>query len=398
MIVQKKLTLLGILCGLGTSILLLIWVLHSNNLIPVKTSAPSPTSILRPSPSPTPTPDPLRPRMALLLGYVGGTHEGGLLTDTMVLAQANFKSKQLTLISIPRDLWVTIPLRSELESTSAGKINQVYALGTDAHRKLELPERYHKTGGGLLIAQDVVSQVINQPIDYTMAVNQAGFITALTKLGPIPVRVPYSFIDDFFPIPGEENNLCEKPPEEIATLSATLHGFELEKQFVCRYEKLEFTAGLQELDASTAAKFVRSRHANIGGSDFGRSLRQQALLAGIKTLFSQPTNWLKIPSLVTTLYKNVETTLELPDLLELFGSASNPESRQINSYKLDKTNALWESRSSNGQYILVDRAASGSAQLNDESWPTLRKTVGEWLTQTPERVASPGGSLDDQAP
>ncbi len=133
------------------------------------------------------------------------------------------------------------------------------------------------------------------------------------------MKVPYSFTDEFFPLAGEENNLCEKSPEEIATLSASLHGFELEKQFTCRYEKLEFTAGLQELDASTAAKFVRSRHAAIGGSDFGRSQRQQAVLAGVKSLLSQPSNWLKIPTLVSTLYKNVETTLELTDLLELFG-------------------------------------------------------------------------------
>ncbi len=398
MYVHIKLVLVTMFFGLFVSGVLIAWLHMSTNTFPVINFENTPTSSPQPSPSPSPTPDPLRPRTALLLGYVGGNHEGSLLTDSMLLAQANFKTKQLTLVSIPRDLWVTIPLQTSLAATSSGKINQLYALGTDQRRNLELPEKYRGAEGGLVLAQDIVGNVLQQQIDYVFAINQVGLIASLTQLGPIPVKVPYSFVDEYFPIAGEENNPCNKSPEDIATLSASLRGFELEKQFTCRYERLEFTAGLQQLDASTAAKFVRSRHAVIGGSDFGRSQRQQALISGIKNLLSQPINWLIIPTLMSKVFHNVESTLDLTDFLELVGLTSNPETWNVQSYQLDKSNALWETRSPDGQYIVVDRAASSSAQLNDESWPTLREIVKEWLTQAPAEVSSRGGSLDDQAP
>lgn len=395
---KKILVLLGVGLGLLVSSGIIWWSSFSQHFFTTPQSKQIPLPVSPPSPSPSPTPDPLRARTFLLLGYMGGNHEGSLLTDTMLLAQVNFKVKKLTLISIPRDLWVTIPLQTANSATSAGKINQLYALGTDQRRNQELPEKYHGTKGGLILAQDIVSNLLQQPIDYVLAINQAGLITVLTQLGPIPVKVPYSFVDDFFPIAGEENNPCEKSPTDIASLSATLHGFDLEKQFTCRYEKLEFVAGMQNLDASTAAKFVRSRHAKLGGSDFGRSQRQQALIQGIKNVLSQPTNWLKLPTFIGRVFHNLDTTLELQDVLELLTFTSLPETWQITSYQISESNALWESRSPDGQYILIDRAASGSAQFNSDSWPTVREIVKGWLTQVPAEATFRGDSSDDQAP
>ncbi len=395
---KKILVLIGFGLGLLVSSGVIWWLSFFQNSFATTKLGQTPTPTALPSPTPSPTPDPLRPRTFLLLGYMGGNHEGSLLTDTMLLAQVNFKVKKLTLISIPRDLWVTIPLQTAISATSAGKINQLYALGTDKRRNLDLPEKYRGVNGGLLLAQDITSSIVQQPIDYVLAINQAGLVAALTQLGPIPVKVPYSFVDDFFPIAGEENNPCEKSPTDIASLSATLRGFELEKQFTCRYEKLEFVAGMQNLDASTAAKFVRSRHSDLGGNDFGRSQRQQALIGGIKTLLSQPANWLKLPTFIGRVFNNLESTLELKDGLELLSLASLPETWQITSYQLNESNALWETRSPDGQYILVDRAASGSAQLNSQSWPSVSETVKGWLTQVPAEVTFRGDSLDDQAP
>lgn len=379
---------LGIVCSV---IVVLLWYrqVYQPQAVHTSSTAPSPT------PTATPTPDPLRPRTALLLGYVGGSHDGGLLTDTMLLARADFKQHQLTLISIPRDLWVPIP---NAEASTAGKINQLYALGTDRRRKLELPSHYQVDHGGLLLAQDVVSNITEQPIDYVFAINQAGLIAALGKLGPIPVTVPYAFTDEYFPIAGEETNPCNFTPEDIATLSATLRGFELEKQFTCRYETLAFDAGLQDMDASTAAKFVRSRHASVGGNDFGRSQRQEALIKGVISLLSRPTNWLKFPSLIGSVLKNVETTATAEEIITVAQLIDDPKQWQINSYQIDQKNALWETRSSDGQYILIDRAASQSAELIPATWATIRQTIADWITQIPAESQPAGDSADHQAP
>lgn len=396
---NRKQTVLSVGIGL---ILGAVTLLGSYNIIQnhhkvvstqVEPQAPTPTA------TPTPTPDPLRPRTGLLLGYVGGSHDGGLLTDTMILVQADFHQKILTLISIPRDLWVTMPIPSGTEATSSGKINQLYALGTDQRRRSELPDEYQNADGGLQLASDITSQVTNQPIEYVLAINQAGLIASLNKLGSIPITVPYGFTDEFYPITGEENNPCDRSPEEIASLSAALTGFELERQFPCRYETLEFTAGPTQLDASTAAKFVRSRHSNVGGSDFGRSQRQQALLTGVKTILSNPTNWIRLPALLTDLFRNLHSTIAANDLLELMPLVSNPEDWRIQSYQLDQKNALWETRSRDRQYILVDRAASGGAELAaTPGWPTVQAVVAAWLTQTPAGGNASGGSVDEQAP
>jgi anionic cell wall polymer biosynthesis LytR-Cps2A-Psr (LCP) family protein len=56
----------------------------------------------------------------LLLGIGGGTHDGPNLTDTIMLASIDFKADKVTLVSIPRDLW--------LPDTNQ-KINAAYAIG-----------------------------------------------------------------------------------------------------------------------------------------------------------------------------------------------------------------------------------------------------------------------------
>ena len=62
------------------------------------------------TPIPTPTPDPNKSFAILLMGYGGGLHEGGTLTDSIIVANFVPLEKKIKLISIPRDLWVPIPV------------------------------------------------------------------------------------------------------------------------------------------------------------------------------------------------------------------------------------------------------------------------------------------------
>ena len=45
----------------------------------------------------------------LLTGMGGEQHDGGDLTDTIILASLNNESKTVSLLSIPRDLYVNYP-------------------------------------------------------------------------------------------------------------------------------------------------------------------------------------------------------------------------------------------------------------------------------------------------
>jgi len=62
----------------------------------------------------------------LLLGYRGvDDPNGGLLTDSMMVISIKKSTGEVALISVPRDLYVTLP-----HSESKGKINEAYAVGT----------------------------------------------------------------------------------------------------------------------------------------------------------------------------------------------------------------------------------------------------------------------------
>lgn len=347
------------------------------------------------TPSPSPTPDPLAPKNYLLLGYVGGKHDGGLLTDTIIIAQIQPKTNMVILISIPRDTWVDIPQES---GSMQGKINQVYALGSDAKRRESLPKEYQQLSNGLQLTQDVIGEISGLSFSGSIAISQAGLLSALDRIGPITVQVPYSFTDSFYPIPGEENNPCEKSEEEIASLSAQLRGFDLEKQFLCRYEELQFSAGEQILTASEAAKFVRSRHGNSGGNDFGRSQRQQALLESIKNELAKPSVWLKLPTLISDLFKSVTTNLSIAEGLEVAELLNPLDQLRLQSYQLSISNVLKETRSIDGQYILVEKVSTESAQTTEAKWKTIRDRITEWTTQAPAHELESGGEYSIQAP
>jgi len=56
----------------------------------------------------------------LITGIGGGEHDGANLTDTILLASLQGESKTISLLSIPRDLYVEYPLGGR------GKINEIY--------------------------------------------------------------------------------------------------------------------------------------------------------------------------------------------------------------------------------------------------------------------------------
>ncbi len=57
----------------------------------------------------------------LLTGRGGGNHDAPNLTDTIILAGLNTKNHTISLLSIPRDLYVEYP-----NSVYGGRINMIY--------------------------------------------------------------------------------------------------------------------------------------------------------------------------------------------------------------------------------------------------------------------------------
>ncbi len=309
-------------------------------------------------PSPTPPPDPLRPYTVLLLGYGGPGHAGGSLTDTMLLAYIQPRAKTATLFSIPRDLWVELPLSQD--KTQWSKINAAFAIGNDDAKYLGKVAEFTGAGGGGRLAKSVVGSILGFEIDHFVAVDFTGFEKVFDSLSPLEIQVPVTFDDAFYPVKGKENETCEKSEEDIAALTATLSGYTLEQAFGCRYEQLHFDAGKQTMDAQTALKFVRSRHSEQHGGDFGRSQRQQALLTAVEKKLTSPIAFAKLLPTALSLIRYVQTDVTPGKITEIITSHEGLTEYQLETVVISEKNVLTHGYSADKQYILMPKSGQGN--------------------------------------
>ncbi|HSA84047.1 MAG TPA: LCP family protein [Patescibacteria group bacterium] len=264
----------------------------------------------------------------LLLGVGGGTHEGPDLTDTIIFASIDPVLQKVTLVSIPRDLWIA-DLRA--------KINTMYVFAEEKQQ-----------GAGLQVAKETVGKIVGQQIDYAVKIDFSGFEKAVDLMGGLDVDVENTLDDYSYPITGEETNPCDYTEEEIIDLTTQIatgaaQDFEV---FPCRYEHLHFDPGMQHMDGTTALKYVRSRHA-VGseGSDFARSKRQEKVLAAFKEeVFSAGTllNPVTITGLVGTLAESIETDIKENEYDDFVKLARKVEKGSFESIALDVGDASQE--------------------------------------------------------
>lgn len=268
----------------------------------------------------------------LLLGNAGGNHDGTYLTDTVMVASYNLKTKHVNFISLPRDLWL---------DEQKLKLNAVYETGEEKRQ-------------GLKFTKEVVGGVLGVPIHFAIRVDFRGFERAIDEVEGIEVDVEKTFDDYLYPITGKEEDLCGWGEEErefneedaknlgiepgkrkvlikddkVATDSAEPEkGYEY---FDCRYEHIHFDKGLTKMNGETALKYVRSRMGSNGeGNDFARSVRQQKVIESfrkkalsLETIFNPK----KIRGLIGVFGQSIETDIPIDDMIELYKFSKQLES------------------------------------------------------------------------
>lgn len=259
----------------------------------------------------------------LLLGMGGSQHEGGYLTDTIMLASIEPSTKKVSLLSVPRDL--NIPM----EGIGWRKINNVNAYA----------EFDEEGSGGVAISQ-ALSDVLDIPIDYYVRVDFQGFVNIIDELGGVEVNVENTLDDPNYPIMGNE----EVEPYED------------------RYEHLYIKAGLQKMDGELALKFARSRHGLNGeGSDFARARRQQLILEAVKDELLSTSNIFKpsmIKNIIDEFNEHVSTNLQLWEILKLWDMVQDVNKDNIINKVLDNTanGLLTDMITSEGAYVLIPRS------------------------------------------
>jgi len=265
----------------------------------------------------------------LLLGMGGEGHDGAYLTDTVMLASFQPSTKQVALISFPRDLVSPV--------SGWQKINTINAY---AEQK--------EAGSGGPATAAALGQLLQIPIDYYVRVDFNGFIDIIDELGGIEVNVENTLDDYSYPIMGQEDN----------------------PSYYSRFEHLHFDPGPQSMSGSLALKYARSRHGVGGeGSDFARARRQQLVLEAIKNkLLSAKTllNPVMIAKLSDQFSKNISTNISSWEALRLWDIAKEVDRSQIiNRVLSDAPDGLLVSgKGENGAYILTPRSGNFSAIRN----------------------------------
>ncbi len=377
---KKILIILGLLL-LAATVALAVFFYGSFNQVTVHSNY-----------SATPTPKPkvegfngLEPFNVLLMGYGGGTHQGGKLTDTIMLVSVQPQQKQVFLISIPRDLWVPLPIKGDEESY--WKINAAYAIGADDRGyPSKKPQFTGKAGGGEL-AKYVVNKVTGLPVDRFATLDFNGFKKTIDTLGGVNVKVDKTFDDFHYPIEGKEDDTCGKTPEEVTALTATMSGDLLDQQFTCRYEDLHFDAGKTLMDGTTALKYVRSRHSAQDGGDFNRGARQRNLFVAVKEKVLAIDFIPKIIPFTSSLANDLTMDVTLADIQEFIKYKDDLSKYKIVNLALTQDNVLKITTSENKQSIIV--AKEGIGQWGDlQNW-LKQQMVASASAQTATSSAQP---------
>lgn len=309
----------------------------------------------------------------LLLGYGGAGHSGGGLADAQLLLSLNTQTKIATLIAIPRDTWVNLPIQSD--KSQYFKINAAYAIGNDDNGYPLKEEKYKGQNGGGNMEKYAVETVTGLPVDYYVSVDFGRLVAAIDALGGITVNVPKTFDDYFYPVKGEEDNLCGKSLDEVERLKAQYSGFQLEKQFTCRYEHVHFDQGPQQIDGTAALKFIRSRHSDQDGGDFARGVREQAVMVGIKDKLLSLDAINKVDDFYSEFSKMVKTDATEDNVVELLSHLGTPNDYEIKRVNISTDNLLDNSTSSDGQYILNPKTGIGN-------WNEIHKYIENQLNGT----------------
>lgn len=225
----------------------------------------------------------------LALGVGGEGHEGKDLTDTMIIVSIDHTKKHLSLLSIPRDLYVE-------SSLGGGKLNSLYDQGKAKWGNIQ----------GLDFTRETIAKIFGFPIHYVIKIDFVAFEKLVNSIGGIDIYVEKTINDPFYPR-GE----------------------------TYEYELFFLPQGNQHLNGKTALKYIRSRETT---SDFDRNKRQQQLLVALKNK-AQAENIFTKQNILKQIYysirNNIESDLSIREFLALASFATEWNSNNLTTAALN---------------------------------------------------------------
>jgi len=190
-------------------------------------------------------------------------------TDTMIVFTLDPLNNTAGMISIPRDLWVTIP------GFETNKINTAYYLG----------EVYNLPGGGPGLAAKTVEELLGVPIHYYAQIDFQAFVDFIDHIEGVRLTFDEPMVLDRL---GKWNTVTIEP-------------------------------GVVTLPGDYALAYVRARKTE--GGDFDRSERQQNLIMAVRDRILEfdmmPKLVAKAPEIYSDLAEGIRTNISLNEAIKL---------------------------------------------------------------------------------
>lgn len=229
-------------------------------------------------PTLTPTPAPFcgGPSTMLVLA-VGADSETYLygLADFIRIVRVDFVTPKVTVLAMPRDLWVTIPGISDHYGITEGKLNQSYFYGGPGMGYYDGPGE----GSGLLAR--TLDLNFNLRVDHYGAVNMQAFVNIVDALGGIDVYLPDAV-----------DGRSDDPRSNMGYFQAGYHHF----------------SGIEAL------KFSRIRKKY---TVFKRDDNQTMVLCAIRDKVLSPSVLMALPDIISSFQNSVQTDLSAAQINQL---------------------------------------------------------------------------------
>ena len=255
-------------------------------------------------------------------------HNGGNLTDSIMILSVDTLHHKALLLSVPRDLYVNIP------GNGHGKINQAYVDGEN--------EKFQEDGypaGGMGLLEKTIEQTLGIKSQYYALINYTALRDMVNAVGGIDVNIQST----------DRRGLYD-PSRDYATggvlvrLSNGVHHLD----------------GEQSLDLARARGDARGSY-GYGNSDFTRTANQRLMLLSLKNKASSTgvlANPVRLTNLADAVGNNVKsdmTVSEVRRLYDLMKQISNSKIASAGLNDLNGANYLTTSRA-RGQDILIPSA------------------------------------------
>ncbi len=223
----------------------------------------------------------------LLLGRDTSLNASSFRTDVMIVASIDTDTKTVTMISIPRDLYVYIP------TWRMNRINTAAVWGQGNY-----------PAGGIELLKQTILYNLGIPIDYHVQIDFGGFKRTVDTLDGVTVPVS-----------------C--PIRDWRLISP-----ELDPQNADNWEQYTLPGGMVNMDGDLALWYARSRKTT---SDFDRSRRQQQVLRAMYDKALSLDGLRRAPQLYAEWSNNVTTDVGITTALSFLPLATNLGQYQIRS-------------------------------------------------------------------